>query len=578
MILHALALALLLTGTAKEAEAPAAPPVRTVTPPVAAPANPRVTIFGGGGLPPGVLMQQSQGGIQIMMPESVDTPPLSQRTSAPLTPAQMVSLRMARALRNDGKLDAARDTLLRLNQRVPHQTNVLSEMARVYGAQNDWASVERLARSERASQRDTLLLGRDLALAFERLHKHREAAVVVIECWRLRPVDSDWASQSLSRLAMNDSKGVREVMHKAATDNPDRIDFLSAAAGLDWKMGDGAAALKALTAADSPGLTPPLRWRFADVLLSSGAERDSLGAVDALLGMISDPRYDASYRMQAARRAMDVYDARGTAKAGAPQVYAALKDVPPARWNAELLVDVARALREAGQTTAARTLLDTPAGAGPAKPGIALERALDDLHEGPPQKALPTLQGIAESSPEARFRFAEALFFAGMADSALAEYKRASADPEAPFAGAAFDRMYLIEDTSPKSLLPAVGHLMYLDWRGDARAALTFADSLAASMQHGPLWARLAIFRGQRHETLGEPEAALVPVLELATQLPDDRLAPVAREMAGDIYLYKLKKQPEALAQYEECLTRYPRAWNSAEVRRRLEALKKGRL
>lgn len=584
MILHALGLALLLAGTGKEVEAPAAPPVRLVAPPVAptapplvAPSNPHVTIFGNGSLPGGAVITQTQGGIQIMMPDGVDVPPLSQRTSPPLTPAQMVSLRLARALRSDGKLDAARDTLARLNQAVPHHTIVLAEMARVYGAQSDWAAVERLARSERASQRDTLLLGRDLALALERLHKHRDAAVVVIEYWRLRPVDSDWAAQSLNRLVMNDSKGVREAMHKAATDNPARIDFLSAAAGLDWKMGDGAAALKALAAADSPGLTPPLRWRFADVLLSSGAERDSLGAVDALIGMVSDPRYDASYRMQAARRAMDVYKARGTAKDGAPQLYASLKDVPPARWNAELLVDVARALREAGQTAAARTLLETPEGT-PAKPGIALERALDDLHEGPAAKALPTLQGIAESSPEARFRFAEALFFAGLADSALAEYKRASADPEAAFAGAAFDRMYLIEDTAPKSLLPAVGQLMYLDWRGDARAALAFADSLAASMQHGPLWARLAIFRGQRHEALGEPEAALVPVLELATQLPDDRLAPVAREMAGDIYLYKLKKQPEALAQYEECLTRYPRAWNSAEVRRRLEALKKGRL
>ena len=69
-----------------------------------------------------------------------------------------------------------------------------------------------------------------------------------------------------------------------------------------------------------------------------------------------------------------------------------------------------------------------------------------------------------------------------------------------------------------------------------------------------------------------------MPLLELATQLPDDRLAPLAREMAGDLYLYKLKREPEALAQYEECLTRYPRAWNSAEVRRRLEALRKRRL
>ena len=100
MILHALGLALLLAGTGKEVEAPAAPPVRLVAPPVApvappvvAPSNPHVTIFGNGSLPGGAVITQTQGGIQIMMPDGVDVPPLSQRTSPPLTPAQMVSLR-----------------------------------------------------------------------------------------------------------------------------------------------------------------------------------------------------------------------------------------------------------------------------------------------------------------------------------------------------------------------------------------------------------------------------------------------------------------------------------------------------
>src|SRR5258706_8712069 len=294
--------------------------------------------------------------------------------------------------------------------------------------------------------------------------------------------------------------------------------------------------------------------------------------------MVADPRYDQGRRMLAARRVMDVHRARGTEREAAPALYAALKDVPPARWNAELLLDVARGLRQAGQTTAARALLDAPGATANARPSIPLERALDDLHEGPPETALTRLHDIAAAVPEARFRFAEGLFFAGMPDSALAEYKRVSEDPTGPFTGAAFDRMYLIEDCKPKSMLPAIGRLMYLDWRGDSKAALAAADSLYQSLPHGPLWGRIAIFLGQRLDASGQSQPALVPLLALAEQQPDDRLAPLARQLAGDIYLFRLKQDSEALAQYEECLTRYPRAWNSAEVRRRMESVKKRRL
>jgi len=58
--------------------------------------------------------------------------------------------------------------------------------------------------------------------------------------------------------------------------------------------------------------------------------------------------------------------------------------------------------------------------------------------------------------------------------------------------------------------------------------------------------------------------------------LADDRLAPLARQRAGDAYS-QLGDDTHALAQYEECLARYPRAWNSAEVRRRVERLRKER-
>src|SRR5262249_3699795 len=158
---------------------------------------------------------------------------------------------------------------------------------------------------------------------------------------------------------------------------------------------------------------------------------------------------------------------------------------------------------------------------------------------------------LAPSSPEARFRFAEALFFAGRIDSAAAEYKRASADPTGPYTGAAFDRLYLIEDATPKSALPEIGRLMYLDWRGDVKPALALADSLSGALGHSALWARIALYRAQRLAALHQPDSALVPLLELATQLPEDRLAPEARELAGDLYV-ELHREPEAIAQYEE--------------------------
>jgi len=63
----------------------------------------------------------------------------------------------------------------------------------------------------------------------------------------------------------------------------------------------------------------------------------------------------------------------------------------------------------------------------------------------------------------------------------------------------------------------------------------------------------------------------------VADSLPADRLAPVARQRAGDLYLTRFKDEAKALAQYEECLARYPRAWNSAEVRRRVEQLRRDR-
>jgi tetratricopeptide (TPR) repeat protein len=260
----------------------------------------------------------------------------------------------------------------------------------------------------------------------------------------------------------------------------------------------------------------------------------------------------------------------------APRLAKALENVPAAQWDSQVLLGVARGLREAGRTDEARTLLTTHGGDPALVPSVNLERALSDLRDGPPARALPQLEQASRVSGEAAFRFADALFFAGLADSALAKFQEVAKEPASPFAGAALERIYLIEDAEPKSALPAFGRLAYEDWRGNGAAAGAIAESLFHALPRGPLWAQAALLLSVRRERTGDPRSALVPVLAVADSLPEDRLAPVARQRAGDLYL-KLKDETHALAQYEECLARYPRAWNSAEVRRHVEQLRRDR-
>jgi hypothetical protein len=107
--------------------------------------------------------------------------------------------------------------------------------------------------------------------------------------------------------------------------------------------------------------------------------------------------------------------------------------------------------------------------------------------------------------------------------------------------------------------------------------ARSLADSLYRALPRGALWAEAAMLSATARMSDPDPHAALEPLLAIADSLPGDRLAPVARQRAGDIYLDRLKDERAALEQYEECLARYPRAWNAAEVRRRLDALRRDR-
>ncbi len=239
-------------------------------------------------------------------------------------------------------------------------------------------------------------------------------------------------------------------------------------------------------------------------------------------------------------------------------------------------MDVARSLRRSGLTGEARALL----AAGErslSKRELEMEQALADLRDGPPERALPRLLATAWSSTEGGYRYAEALFFAGQTDSALAWYQRVAADPASEFTGPSFERIYLIEDADPRAALPAFGRVAWEEWRGEHKRAAVLTDSLVVTLPHGALWAQAAIMLAAQRDAAGDARSALEPLLALADSLPGDRLAPLARQRAGDIYLRRLKDLPHALAQYEECLARYPRAWNAAEVRRKLEQLRRDR-
>src|SRR5207247_2228277 len=154
-------------------------------------------------------------------------------------------------------------------------------------------------------------------------------------------------------------------------------------------------------------------------------------------------------------------------------------------------------------------------------------------------------------------------------------YERVSKDPAGAWTGAALERLFLIEDARPHDALLALGRGAWEEWRGESRAATAIADSLYHILPHGGVWAQVALRLASLREAAGDFHGALVPLGAVADSLPEDRLAPLARQRAGDLWLDRLHDERQALTQYEECLARYPRAWNAAEVRRRLDLLRK---
>lgn len=494
----------------------------------------------------------------------------------PLPPAEQERLERARTLRSSGRPDAARDALLRVLTAAPHHPLALAEMAGLHAARRAWRAVETLARSERAATRDSLLLAEDLVEAIDRQGRPREAAEVVFEAWIAEPRVLDWARGWLDTLASADPRGVRELARRSVAALPARGDLAHAVARLEWRFGDAPSALRLLAAAEKRDGTPA-RWTFAQEVLANGTARDSAGAIEALIDLAADRGSDDAYRLPAARRAWEIATCLGAGSATAPRVARALKDVPADRWGAALIVPVMRGLREGGLDVETRSLLVALGGQGGVIPEIALERAMGDLREGPPEKPLPALRALSDTLPEAAFRYAEALFFAGQPESAAVHYTRVARDPAGANTGASLERLYLIEEGGPREGLIALGRLAYEQWRGDSKRSLALADSLYRSLVRGPLWSQVALTLAALRESGGDGKGAIEPLLALADGLPDDRLAPVARQRAGDAYRIWDHDNAKALAQYEECLARYPKAWNAPEVRRWVETLRRER-
>jgi len=509
------------------------------------------------------------------------TPPMrvhSQRTVEPLPPALALRLQRAADLRAAGLPDRARDTLQVLLRERPHHPAIVTELGRTDLARGDWAAVERLGSAERAAARDSSLLGEELAIALERLGKPRDAMRVAIEAWTVSPVDGPWASGVLFRLAPGDLRSALVLIESAATPRPWRTDLTLGYARLLSVSGKPADAARVLADAEKRSGRTGLRVMFADESLRTGRAADTTAALHVLLDLSADAERHPDERMATARRAWMAVESSGRESEWAPKFAQAVRDVPVDRFGPDLLLSLVRSLQRTGHAAEARMLLAANPSLEQRMPELALERAMAIAREGPPARALPLLDSLTQTWPQARFMLAEVQFFSGELDSAHANYERIAAMPEDEHAADALERMYLLEEVPESPVRVVLAQVEYERWRGGKARALALADTLwRAVAPHGDYAARAGLTLAGLRLEAGDAKGALAPLLVVCDSLADDRLAPLARQRVGEAYM-ALDDPNNALAQYEECLARYPRAWNSAEVRRRVEKLRRERL
>jgi tetratricopeptide (TPR) repeat protein len=499
----------------------------------------------------------------------------SQRPLPPLPPPLEARVRRAADLRLAGMLAQSLDSLRAIERVLPGHPRLVTEIARTEIALGRPGDAASRLRAMREATRDSVAGSRELAQALEALAKPREAALVAIETWAAWPGEARWAMAEILRLAPLDARPITDAMGRAA-ERPGRPDLVRGWAVLLGRQGRAAEAVRRLAAAEPAGHAAALRLEFADQMALSGVPADTTAALEALVSAAGDPAAVEGLRTTAAQRALDLARAPGARAAIAPRLAGALSGLPPARWETSLLVALVRELRLGGHAGEAEALLAraTPGRGG--DPALELERALVVLRQGPPERALPALDSLARTRPEARPLRADALFFAGELDSARAAYARVAEQGEADDAIHALDRAYLLESSPGAPALRTLGAIAYARWRGDAGTARALADSLWGALPPAsPCYAEAAMEAWRSRADAGEWREALRPLAAIADSLPDDRLAPLARQRAGEAWL-ALGDPRQARAQFEECLARYPRAWNSAAVRRMLEPLRKG--
>ncbi len=294
--------------------------------------------------------------------------------------------------------------------REPHHATILYELAQVHKARGDWKAIEQLARAERAAKKDSLLLAPEYALALDRLGRVKDATQVVLEA-RVADPTADWTIAELNRLVSASPREAASALKPVVATHPGDVGLVRVAATLAWRSGDPRGALQMLAAADRNRTGTPQRWSFAEDILRGTTASDSASAAEVFLDLAGDSSADVAHRVSAARRAWAILR-RNPASPGAARVARALQDVPPGQWGDELVLDITRGLREAGLTADARALAERAGSTGTANPDLAVEKALADLREQPDDRALQGLAAVADRSPDAGFRYAEALFFA----------------------------------------------------------------------------------------------------------------------------------------------------------------------
>lgn len=516
-------------------------------------------------VPPGTLIQSY----------TVGEPTRSTRTVEPLPPAVLQRLQRAIDLRTSGLPERARDTLLVLLRAHPHHPRIVTELGRAHLLRNDYPAVERLAQLERAAAKDTLLLAPELAQAQERLGRPRDAMRTALEAWTVNPGEGPWASNTVFRLAPTDAKLAVTLFETAALPRPWRTDLMLGLARLHATSGRPAEAARVLADAEKRSNRTGLRVLYADESLRAGSSADTTAALTVLMELTRDPARRPDERLATARRLWVAAQASGREAEWAPKLSQGLREVPAERWGPDFLLSLLRSLQRSGNTAEARALLGSNPALERRMPELTLERAAGLARDGQLSAARPLLDSLAQHLPQARFLRAELEFFAGELDSAAAHYNAVVENANDPDAATALDRIYLLEEYPKASVRPMLGAIAYERWRGRRSQAIVLADSLWRMQKpRGDYAAHAGLELAALRLEAGDARAALVPLLVVCDSLAEDRLAPLARQRAGDAYAM-LGDDKNALTQYEECLARYPRAWNSAEVRRRVERLRK---